>query len=473
MLFNSLEYCLFFPTVVLAYFALPGRSRWAWLLAASCVFYMAFRPVYILILALTIIVDYAAGLWIAQAHGHRRKAYLALSIVANVGVLAVFKYWPFLHQNSGWLAQLAGTSNPLPALDIVLPIGLSFHTFQAMSYTIEVYRGAQPPERHLGRYALYVMYFPQLVAGPIERPQNLLPQLARIDDARFSAAAASSGLRLILWGLVKKVVVADRLASMVDSVYFDVGHADSPGLLVAAYAFSVQIYCDFSAYSDIARGSSRLLGIELMKNFDRPYASRSLTEFWRRWHISLSTWFRDYVYVPLGGSRRGRLVTVRNLLIVFLLSGLWHGANWTFVIWGAIHGFLVAASTLTKRDVSHSAARKVDLRALAVFQVVTLAWVLFRAPSLSEAIVYLQRMVTAGGWLTKSTHNLGAPRDVVITTLVAIAVLAGEWLSARHDLVGKLVAAPRALRWSVYYAAIAALVFMGKVTNQQFIYFQF
>ncbi|HYP89559.1 MAG TPA: hypothetical protein VEQ59_15430, partial [Polyangiaceae bacterium] len=228
MLFNSFEYCLFLPLVVLVYFAMPGRLRWGWLLLASCLFYMAFRPIYILILALTIGIDYAAGLWIAEARGGRRKAYLGLSLVANLGVLAVFKYWPFLHQNAGWLFQLAGARNPLPALDIVLPIGLSFHTFQAMSYTIEVYRGAQAPERHLGRYALYVMYFPQLVAGPIERPQNLLPQLAGIDDARFSADAAASGMRLILWGLLKKVVVADRLASLVDSVYFDVGHADSP-----------------------------------------------------------------------------------------------------------------------------------------------------------------------------------------------------------------------------------------------------
>ncbi len=470
MLFNSLEYCLFFPTVVLAYFALPGRWRWAWLLGASCLFYMAFRPIYILILALTIVVDYIAGLWIAEAQGRKRKAYLALSIVANVGVLAIFKYWPFLQQNAGWFAQLAGTRNPLPVLDMVLPIGLSFHTFQAMSYTIEVYRGAQAPERHLGRYALYVMYFPQLVAGPIERPQNLLPQLARIDDARFSADAAASGLRLILWGLLKKVVVADRLAGMVDSVYFDVRQADSPALLVAAYAFSVQIYCDFSAYSDIARGSSRLLGIELMKNFDRPYESRSLTEFWRRWHISLSTWFRDYVYVPLGGSRRGRVVTARNLLIVFLLSGLWHGANWTFVIWGAIHGLFVAASTFTKRE---APSGKLDLRALLVFHVVTLAWIFFRAPSLAEALVYLRRLVTAGGWLAKSTHGLGAPREVVITVVLATAVLVGERLGARHNWVARLTAAPRPLRWGVYYAAIIAFACLGRVTNQQFIYFQF
>ena len=469
MLFNSLEFALFFPAVLLLYFASPGRYRWLVLLLASCAFYMAFVPLYILILALTIVVDYAAGLLIARATGGARKAWLGLSLVANIGVLAVFKYWPFLYANSNALAAYWGGANPLPLLRMVLPIGLSFHTFQAMSYTIEVYRGAQEPERHFGRYALYVMYFPQLVAGPIERPQNLLPQLSAIGGVRFSSDRVVSGLRLMLWGVIKKAIVADRLAVIVDRVYTNVEHADSVALLVAAYAFSVQIYCDFSAYSDIARGSSRILGVELMQNFNRPYESASLGEFWRRWHISLSTWFRDYVYVPLGGSRGGRARTTRNLMIVFVLSGLWHGANWTFVVWGAIHGLAVAVSPGRRR----AGGGSLGFRQLLVFQLVTLAWVFFRAPSLSVVGTYLGRLVTAGGWLKHSTHNLGDPGEIVVAGLAALGVLALEHAFVRHALLDKLLAARRSVRWTVYYAGIVALVLFARVSQQQFIYFQF
>jgi len=469
MLFNSFEFALFFPAVLLAHFGLPGRFRWLLLLLASCAFYMAFVPAYILILALTIVVDYVAGLLIARAQGVARKAWLGFSLLANIGVLAVFKYWPFLYANAQAAAGYWGFQNPVPALSMILPIGLSFHTFQAMSYTIEVYRGAQEPERHFGRYALYVMYFPQLVAGPIERPQNLLPQLAALDNIGFSSERMTSGLRLIAWGLLKKAIVADRLAVLVDRTYADLAHADSVALLVSAYAFSVQIYCDFSAYSDIARGASRILGVELMRNFERPYESASLGEFWRRWHISLSTWFRDYVYVPLGGSRGSRARTIRNLLIVFLLSGLWHGANWTFVVWGAIHGVAVAVSSGSRQP----RAARLGWRTLAVFHLVTLAWVFFRAPSLADATTYLVRLFSAGGWLTRSTHNLGEPSEVVLAGVAAYAVLVLEHLAARHSLVDKLLAARRSVRWAVYYSAVLAFLLLARVSHQQFIYFQF
>ncbi|HEX8530951.1 MAG TPA: MBOAT family O-acyltransferase, partial [Cytophagales bacterium] len=319
MLFNSLAYLLFFPAVTLLYFLLPHRWRWVHLLLASCFFYAAFVPAYLLVLGFTIGVDYAAGLLIARARGRRRAAWLALSLIANVGVLAAFKYYNFVAGNmNDLLHALVGQPPALPLLDVLLPIGLSFHTFQAMSYTIEVYRGRQPAERHPGIYALYVLFFPQLVAGPIERPQGLLPQFR--ERHPFRSDDATAGLRLILWGMFKKVVIADRLALFTDPVFNDPRSYSPVVLWLAAFFFSFQIFCDFSGYSDIAVGSARVLGFRLMQNFDRPYAARTVAGFWTRWHISLSSWLRDYVYIPLGGNRVPAARWCFNIGVVFLLS---------------------------------------------------------------------------------------------------------------------------------------------------------
>src|SRR3984885_7919477 len=336
MIFNSFHFLFFFLIVTTIYFLLPYNKRWILLLAASCYFYMAFIPIYILILGFTIVVDYFAGIYIENASGRRRKLFLVFSLIANIGVLAVFKYYNFINHNFSFLLQGFGLTNPIPYLSILLPIGLSFHTFQAMSYTIEVYRGKQKAERHFGIYSLYVMYFPQLVAGPIERPQNLLHQFH--EKHRFDAERIQSGLTLALWGLFKKVVVADSLSIYVDAVYGASSHHSGATLLLATYFFAFTIYCDFSGYTDIARGVSRVYGIELMKNFDAPYFTLAIAEFWSRWHISLSTWFREYVYIPLGGNRVTLGRNFANLFFVFMLSGLWHGANWTFIVWGALHG---------------------------------------------------------------------------------------------------------------------------------------
>ncbi|MGH8046042.1 MAG: MBOAT family O-acyltransferase, partial [Chthoniobacterales bacterium] len=327
MLFNSFQFALFFPIVVVLYYLAPFAWRWAILAAASCYFYMAFVPAYILILLGVIVIDYTAGLLIEPRKGWARKALLGTSLFANVGLLAYFKYFNFLTSNVHSLAQAIGWNYPQQILNVILPIGLSFHVFQSMSYTIEVYRGTERAERHFGIYALYVLFFPQLVAGPIERPQNLLHQFRK--HHRFDYDRAVSGLRLILIGLFKKVVIADRLALVVDSVYANPAQHSSLELLLGTYFFAFQIYCDFSGYSDIARGAARLLGFELMVNFNAPYLARSVADFWRRWHISLSTWFRDYVYVPLGGNRLGAWRQAINLFVVFLLSGLWHGSAWT------------------------------------------------------------------------------------------------------------------------------------------------
>ncbi|MEO5585122.1 MAG: MBOAT family O-acyltransferase, partial [Flavobacteriales bacterium] len=350
MLFNSTEFLVFFPVVVGLFFALPHKWRWLLLLVASCVFYMAFVPVYILILGFTIAVDYFAGILIEQARGSTRKRWLVISIFANVGVLAIFKYYAFLTGNLEAFLASVGVVRHFPDLGILLPIGLSFHTFQSLSYTIEVYRGHVPAERRFGIFALYVMFFPQLVAGPIERPQSLLPQF----HARrpFNMDDLTWGLVKMAYGFFKKVVVADRLALFVDPVYADLGSRNSFTILVATVFFAIQIYCDFSGYSDIAIGAARVMGFRLMENFRRPYLAASVSEFWSRWHISLSSWFRDYLYIPLGGNRVLKWRWYYNLMITFLVSGLWHGANWTYVIWGALHGSYLVASIMLKRPSS-------------------------------------------------------------------------------------------------------------------------
>src|SRR4029079_15792055 len=347
MTFNSLEFVFFFILVSTAYFILPYKHRWFLLLAASCYFYLAFVPIYIFILAFTIIIDYFAGRAIENAQGRKRKLYLIISLVANIGVLAIFKYYNFLNENLTALLGSFHVKNPAPIIKILLPIGLSFHTFQAMSYTIEVYRGHQNAERHFGIYALYVMFYPQLVAGPIERPGNLLHQFRQRHD--FDSGRVASGLSLMLWGFFKKIVIADRLALYVNLVYNDPGQHTGSTFILATIFFAFQIYCDFSAYSDIAIGAAQVMGFKLMTNFRRPYFSSSISEFWTRWHISLSTWFKDYLYVPLGGNRVSRPRLYANLLVTFLVSGLRHGARWTFVVWGALHGAYLIVSLATER----------------------------------------------------------------------------------------------------------------------------
>ncbi|MEO6135767.1 MAG: MBOAT family O-acyltransferase, partial [Ginsengibacter sp.] len=297
---------------------------------------MAFVPVYIFILFFTIIIDYIAGIVIENSNNKKRKTFLVLSIIANVGVLAFFKYYNFFTDNfNDLLYSLNIHTYSVPILDIILPIGLSFHTFQAMSYTIEVYRGKQKAERHFGIYSLYVMFYPQLVAGPIERPQNLIHQFK--EKHSFSSQNLLDGLRLMLWGFFKKLVIADRLSQYVDIVYNNPNDYHYLNLIIATILFSIQIYCDFSGYSDIAIGAAKSMGFHLMTNFNRPYFSKNIQEFWKRWHISLSTWFKDYLYISLGGNRVGIKRMYLNVAIVFLLSGFWHGANWTYIIWGALH----------------------------------------------------------------------------------------------------------------------------------------
>jgi alginate O-acetyltransferase complex protein AlgI len=488
MVFNSLHFFIFFPIVTLGFFLLPQRLRWAWLLLASCYFYMAFIPVFILILLFTILVDYFVGRKLgSMPHGPARKWVLLVSLAANVGVLAIFKYFYFIDANLAAIAEVVGWNYSLSSLSIILPIGLSFHTFQSMSYIIEVYRGNQPAERHLGIFGLYVMYYPQLVAGPIERPQNLLHQLRAYHA--FDATRVTSGLKLMLWGLFKKVAIADPLAVTVDAVYADPSAFSGPALAVATIAFAVQIYCDFSGYSDIAIGASRVMGIELMRNFRQPYFSQSISEFWRRWHISLSTWFRDYLYIPLGGNRVSPLRQQMNLLIVFLVSGLWHGANWTFVIWGALHGLYLMASMQTaglrERAVQITGLVRFPLtlrvmRTLFVFVLVCFAWIFFRAENLSDALYIARHVLDAPadaalaslGGLNAFLSGLGISKF----TLLAIGVLfVADLLQQGEKQIQWWQRASRItpLRWSAYYALGFWILLRFNTEAKQFIYFQF
>jgi D-alanyl-lipoteichoic acid acyltransferase DltB (MBOAT superfamily) len=489
MLFNSLAYLVFFPAVTLLYFLLPHRWRPVHLLLASCFFYAAFVPAYLLVLGFTILTDYAAGLLIAPARGRRRTAWLALSLVANVGVLAVFKYYNFFAGNvNDLLHALVGRPPALPLLDVLLPIGLSFHTFQAMSYTIEVYRGRQPAERHLGIYALYVMFFPQLVAGPIERPQGLLPQFRERHAFRYDDA--THGLRLILWGMFKKVVIADRLALFTDPVFNEPRSYSPVVLLLAAFFFSFQIFCDFSGYSDIAVGSARVMGFRLMQNFDRPYAARTVAGFWTRWHISLSSWLRDYVYIPLGGNRVPLPRWCLNIGVVFLLSGLWHGANWTFVAWGALHALYVMGEAGCKAlrarfGIATGPGRMPRLygagRVVLTFSLVTFAWIFFRSRSLEDAFYVAGQLLRVPGqvgtWLAAGQPvpgTLPVTPGKLVYCLGLVVLL--EVLHAAHGErppFAGLRTKPVYLRWAVYYAFLAAILLAGVFDSRPFIYFQF
>ena len=437
-------------------------------------------PKYILVLFLLILIDYSAGIIIEKSIGSTRKFYLIVSLLANLGLLSIFKYYNFFGENiSNAISLLFGHDVRIPRSNLILPIGLSFHTFQSMSYTIEVYFKRVKAERHLGIYALYVLYFPQMVAGPIERPQNILPQLH--NRQWFSIENATSGLRLILLGLVKKVLVADNLARVVDAIYTHPQGQSGFALLIATYFFAIQIYCDFSGYSDIARGSSQFFGINLMQNFNSPYFARSINDFWGRWHISLSTWFRDYLYIPLGGNRVSKFRHSANLMLVFLVSGLWHGANWTYVIWGALHGSYLVMALQFKRFFGRFSFNEtpivIFLNWLITFHLVSFAWIFFRANSVNDATYIIRRIFTNSCKLqyesSISADESGGPEQLKFYLALAFLFLIFDF-ATRSSIVTQLwFRAPAPFRWTGYVCAILAIVIGGRFAATQFIYFQF
>ncbi len=487
MLFNSFSFLIFFPTVTLLYFLIPHKYRWFFLLAASCVFYMAFIPVYILVLALTIAIDYTAGLLIERTEGRKRKALLVMSILSTCGVLFVFKYFNFFNSNLARVAQFFHWNYPIEILSLILPIGLSFHTFQSLSYVIEVYRGNYKAEHHFGIYALYVMFYPQLVAGPIERPGNLIPQFYErhtYDDQRVM-----DGLKLMVWGFFKKVVIADKLAIVVDQVYQGPTQYTGLPLIAGALFFGIQVYCDFSGYSDIAIGAAQVMGFRLRDNFNRPFHSTSMAEFWRRWHISLMSWFRDYLYIPLGGNRVGKWRWYFNIFFAFTLSGLWHGAGWGYVLWGSLNGCYLIFSDWTKNlrgrwvqgvGIERFPAFHHGFQVAFTFLLFCFTLIIFRAKSLSDAFYVITHLGTGLGSLEgvkmsfKSLYNLGLGRYELIIALISIGLM--EWVEGVESLQNMrqmFFERPVLFRWAMYYVVILFLIFFGEYNDHAFIYFQF
>lgn len=462
MLFNSLEFLLFFVVVTTLYYLLPHRYRWMLLLSASCLFYMYFKPIYILILGFTIVVDYWVGLELEKCENQsKRKIILILSLIANLGVLIEFKYANFIADNINQLFSFSNSHAQIPLLEIALPIGLSFHTFQAMSYTIEVYRKNQKAEHHFGTYALYVMFYPQLVAGPIERPQNILHQFKK--KINFSYANFKTGLVFIFIGLIKKIVIADRLGYYVDSYYDNLQTMTFLPTVISITFYSFQIYCDFSGYSSIAIGTAKCLGINLMKNFDRPYSASTLRDFWKKWHISLSSWFRDYVFIPLGGSKVSPFLTNRNLLIVFLLSGIWHGAKWTFVFWGLIHATFLIIENITKN--TRLKIENKYINQFFIFVIVSIAWVFFRAPSFDIAYIVLKKLISLD--LDFRISQIGALVSPLNLFLSFMSIIILYFLdNIRFAKIRK-----DALLFFIIGTLLIILI--GKTNEAQFIYFQF
>jgi len=428
---------------------------------------MYFIPVYILVIWCTIIIHYLLGIAIEKASGQKKKLFLIVSIIANLSILGFFKYYNFLNENLGVILHGAGYKDLFPFLKIALPIGLSFHTFQAMSYTIDIYHGQQKAEKHFGIYALYIMFFPQLVAGPIERAGNMIHQF--YEEHFFNSKHVIYGIQQMLWGLFKKVVVADTIAIYVNSVYNNSEHNHGLTLIFATYAFAFQIYCDFSGYSDIAVGAARVLGFELTQNFDLPYFSKSITEFWRRWHISLSTWLRDYLYIPLGGNRIGNIKMYRNILITMLLGGLWHGASWTFIIWGLLNGVYLCIDKLCS-SIGIRIPGKL-LKVFITFNLICFSWIFFRADTFHQATAIVRSIFTTTGFFNLRIQDA----EIFVSMLVKIFLLlmVEYFLLRKHTLDFSEI--KDSTIWSVSFSTCVVLliVIFGVKEGSQFIYFQF
>lgn len=472
MAFNSWEFLVFLPLVVLVYYTLCHRGQNLLLLLASYFFYGWWDYRFCGLLALSTVVDYLVARSMVRAEGVRRKQLLWISLATNLGILGFFKYCNFFVDSAANVLDAMGMQANLPVLQVILPVGISFYTFQTLSYSIDVYRGRLEPAKNPIDFALYVSFFPQLVAGPIERATHLLPQFQC--KRTVSWDQLSSGCQLIFLGFARKLLIADVVAGPVNEIFADPGSQSSTTLIIGLYLFSIQIYCDFAGYSDIARGCARILGINLIRNFEHPYFSRSITEFWRRWHISLSGWLRDYLYIPLGGNRKGALMTYRNLMLTMLLGGLWHGANWTFVVWGAVHGFYLSVHRFLLGD------RRVDpeLRSRSVagwvrdiglmfvtFNLVALTWVLFRTENLEAAWSYLTGIVFFHGGLA----SFGWP-VLAMAGVILLMIDVPQYLSKRHTVF---------LRWwwpirTGVYVGFALLFCLVRSDGEQtFIYFQF
>ena len=487
MLFNSIDFAIFLPIVFLLYwFVFDGnlRSQNFLILIASYVFYGWWDWRFLFLLFLSTIVDYGIGIALYNEYNlTKRKLLLSVSLLCNLGLLGFFKYYNFFVDSFTHAFSFFGTHVSARTLDVILPVGISFYTFQTLSYSIDVYRRKLEPTRDFVAFAAFVTFFPQLVAGPIERATNLLPQFFR--NRVFDMRNASDGMRQILWGLFKKMVIADNCAIYANTIFNNSEDYSGTTLFLGALFFAFQIYGDFSGYSDIAIGTSRLFGFNLMQNFAFPYFSRNIAEFWRRWHISLSTWFRDYLYIPLGGSKGSWLIRIRNVFVIFLVSGFWHGANWTFVIWGALHAFYFLPLLLMKSNRTHMdivAQGRIfpswhELTSIfGTFCLTAFAWIFFRAESLSHAISFIQNMFSGffdASSLVTSFHFVA---NTVGGTRLAILILflITEWLGRenKYAIENILIGRSRPVRWAFYYSIIIVMILYAGI-EQEFIYFQF
>lgn len=485
MLFNSLEFLIFFPVVVALYFACPFRYRWALLLLASYYFYTAWKLEYIFLLVASTLINYLVALLIARSDNQmHRTALLVLGLGSNLGILFAFKYFNFVNDSLRVVFNQFNLFYDVPVFQALLPVGISFYTFLTLGYIIDVYRDQQKPEHHLGRFALFVAFFPQLLAGPIERAGNMLPQFYK--KFNFDEARVNSGLRLMLWGMFKKVVIADRLGLYVNAVYDHPANWSGWPVFLATFFFAFQIYCDFSGYSDIAIGVARVLGFKLMENFRQPYLARSPLDFWRRWHISLSSWFRDYLYIPLGGNRVSLPRWTLNLMIVFLVSGLWHGAAWTFVIWGGLHGLFGVVEAITKNSRGRVIQRlKLDrqpgllagLSWFITFTLICLAWLFFRANSVGEAFLLLESLIPLTNF-----DQLNAPwaavvdhpaQETALSLGLILLLMTVHWFQEQQGSLATFWQRPFWFRWAVYLGLSLAIINLGITAEVPFIYFRF
>lgn len=484
MLFNSVEFLLFFTAVFIVYFSVSNKYRWVVLLVASYYFYMSWNPYYAGLIILSTLVDYYAGLRIGDSsHKIQRKCYLAASICTNLAILFTFKYYGFFTSNlESLITQLS-----VPDLNLLLPIGISFYTFQSMSYTIDVYRGDKDPEPRLGKFALYVAFFPQLIAGPIERSTRLLPQFDR--KVTFDYQRVVDGLKLATWGMFQKVVIADRLALLVDEVYASPQDFNASLLALSTYFFQIQILCDFQGYTNIAQGTAKMLGFDLMTNFRQPYFAKSISKFWVRFHISMTSWFRDYVYYPLAGIKPGFFSWVFNITLLFSIIGLWHGASWTFLIFGLYHAFFyLVYAGLRKSAFRPSAWPGLVGHFLAIgicYHVVWASGVAFRANNLSD-LLYVWKMLPYGLWtlvtnavtptfwmtLSSALRRMGTI-NIILSLVLILFFMTIEAIDAKRGLWNWLNERSYYTRWGFYHLLLLGIFFLGIWQRYEFIYFQF
>lgn len=486
MLFNSLSFAVFLPIVFILYWFVTNRNlkmQNILLLGASYFFYACWDYRFLFLLIFSTLLDYFTGLKMSDATSKNKKRFwFWLSVIINLGFLGVFKYYNFFAASFAEALSHAGLHVDVWTLKVILPVGISFYTFHGLSYVIDIYNDKIKPEKNYIDYAVFVSFFPLLVAGPIERATHLLPQIKK--PRHFDYAKAIDGMRQILWGLFKKVVIADTCAVYANTIFGNYAEFTGSTLLLGALFFTFQIYCDFSGYSDIALGTARLFGIDLLRNFAFPYFSRDIAEFWRRWHISLSSWFRDYLYFPLGGSQGGTWMKVRNTFIIFLVSGFWHGANWTFIVWGGLNAlyFMPLLLTNKNRNNLHIVAEgrmfptlRELIAMVTTFGLTVLAWIFFRAATVTDAVKYIGKMFS--GSLFKRPDEqafLGSSTNPVVAILLIIFFLMIEWMGREHQYALSRFGLTwyKPVRWAVYYVLVLAIfLFMGK--EQQFIYFQF